>query len=99
MAIHEPEARKRYPLQPSSYRGPRGAMPPGRRKRVPSASVARVRRGATLVITRLSQIARQHREARILDALAGDAIREHRAGQTRNLRDVARQRNIALNDE
>jgi bifunctional DNA-binding transcriptional regulator/antitoxin component of YhaV-PrlF toxin-antitoxin module len=32
------------------------------------------------------------------DGLAGEAIEEQRAGRTRNLRDFARERNIALDD-
>jgi len=98
VAIKEPETRKPYPLQSSSYRGPRRLKPPGRRKHTPSTTLA-FKRHATQFLARLSLIGRQRRQARILDALAVDAVREYNAGRTRNLRDFAREHNIAVDDQ
>jgi hypothetical protein len=74
-------------------------IPRERRKYSAVEPAVRTQRQASRFITRLSEIIRQHREARILDALADDAIRERRAGRTRTLRDYARERNIAIDDQ
>ena len=92
VAIQEPETRKRYTIQPPPSM--RGGAPPRKRRFAPAPH-----HGPAALVRRIQAKLRERREAKILDALATDAIREYRAGRTKSGRDYARERGISLDDQ